>query len=115
MYSAEVLSQLRSLNWLTEEFRRVPAESPEGRHLRGQLEAVRARLPTAILGHHDRLSAGGRPSAARVAAGACGACGTALPPQLLAELAPAGRFGVCPGCGVFLWSDVQAAPKPAHR
>ncbi len=115
MYSAEVLSQLRSLNWLTEEFRRVPADSAEGWHLRTQMRAVRARLPNAILTHHDRLAAEGRVSAAQVGDGNCGGCGLKLPKTLRAELAPAGCFGICPHCGVFLWSAESSAARPAHR
>jgi len=111
MFSAEVLSQLRSLNWLAQEIRRVPAGSVEHAHLRSQLEAVRARLPHAILAHHDQFAARGRPSAAQVDGRACGACREALPAALLAELAEPGRFGVCPHCGVFLWS-ADSAPAP---
>ena len=110
MYSAEVLSQLRSLNWLTQEFHRVPADSPEGLHIQSQMEAVRARLPNSILGYHDRLAAEGRVSAAEVSHENCGACHLRLPRSLLAELVLPGRFGVCPNCGVFLWSGETPLP-----
>jgi len=110
MYSAEVLSQLRSLNWLTQEFRRVPADSPEGAHIKSQMEAVRARLPNSILSYHDRLAAGGRVSAAEVSRENCGACHLRLPRSLLAELVLPGHFSVCPNCGVFLWSGESSLP-----
>jgi predicted nucleic acid-binding Zn-ribbon protein len=103
MFSAEVLSQLRSLNWLAQEISRVPAGSVERAHLLGQIEAVRARLPNALLAHHDQLAARGRPSTVPIQAGACGTCGEPLATEVLAELAAPGRFGVCPHCGVFLW------------
>lgn len=117
MFAAEVLSQLRTLNWLAGEVRRVPPESREGVLLREQIEAVRARLPHAILVHHDRLSEGGGVSAAAVAGDHCGACRGNLPEGLMLDLQQPGHFGVCPHCGVFLWLGEQAgegvAPLPA--
>lgn len=110
MYSAEVLSQLRSLNWLTQEIRRVPTGSREGALLQSQMEAVRTRLPNSILDYHDRLAKGGRPSAAQVVGGACGGCHAKLPRNSLEELALPGRFGVCPKCGLFLWAGESPAP-----
>ncbi len=111
MYSAEVLSQLRSLNWLAQEFRRLPADSREGGKIRKQMESLRDRLPTAILTYHDRLAARGLPSAAEVHAGSCAACHIRLPRGLAGELVVPGRFAVCPNCGVFLWS-AEVAPTP---
>jgi len=118
MYSAEVLSQLRSLNHLSLEMRRVPSASPETVLLQKQIDALRARLPNSILGYHDRLSARGKASAAKVSGESCGACHLKLPRGLFCELSVPGRFGVCPNCGVFLWVETVVAepaadPEPA--
>lgn len=117
MYSAEVLSQLRSLNWLTQEIRRVPAGSGEGTLLRSQMDAVRTRLPESILDHHDRLAAEGKLTAAEISGDKCSACETTLPPELLGSLTQPGRFGVCPQCSVFLWvaSAFDRPPETAAR
>lgn len=118
MYSAEVLSQLRSLNWLAQEVRRVPSGSLEGLHLQDQIAAVRARLPNSILSYHDRLATRGLPSVASVNGTSCRGCHLKLPSSILGDLALAGRFSVCPNCGVFLWSGDEAkAPEklPARR
>ena len=121
MYSAEVLSQLRTLNWLAQEFRRLPSGSRERAKIRSQMESVRERLPTSILTYHDRLAARGQPSAAEVHNGNCGACHIRLPRGVAGELIIPGRFAVCPSCGVFLWSaDANAEPDqsvvpPASR
>jgi predicted nucleic acid-binding Zn-ribbon protein len=118
MFSAEVLSQLRSLNWLTQEIRRVPVGSREAALLQTQMEAVRARLPDSILEYHDRMSAGGKPSAVQVQDEACGGCGGSVPEALRLALALPGRFGVCPHCGVFLWAaefDGSAMQPDATR
>jgi predicted nucleic acid-binding Zn-ribbon protein len=103
MFAAEVLSQLRTLNWLAQEIQRVPADTREGGLLREQIEAVRARLPHAILAYHDRLAARGQSTAAQVEDECCGVCRARLPAALRAELAQPGHFGVCPQCGVFVW------------
>lgn len=110
MFSAEVLSQLRSLNWLAQEVRRLPAGSLEGVRLQEQIATVRARLPNSILGYHDQFAARGKPSIAPVDGRHCSACHGALPAALLAELAGPRRFGVCPHCGVFLWSADHTDP-----
>jgi predicted nucleic acid-binding Zn-ribbon protein len=109
MYSAEVLSQLRSLNWLALEIRRVPSGSRESALLHSQLDAVRARLPNSILDHHDRLTKGGKLSAAEVIGDTCAGCHSKLPQALLDELALPGRFGICPKCGLFLWEGESHA------
>lgn len=109
MYSAEVLSQLRSLNHHSEEMRRVPGASPEALLLQKQIDALRARLPHSILTYHDRLAARGKASAAKVRGESCSACHLKLPRGLFCELSVPGRFGVCPNCGVFLWVETAVA------
>lgn len=118
MYSAEVLSQLRSLNHLNEEIRSLPQPSPEATLLQKQIEGLRARLPNSILGYHDRLAARGRASVAKVTGESCSACHLKLPRGLFCELAVPGRFGVCTNCGVFLWTGEKPAepdPAPIHK
>lgn len=115
MYSAEVMSQLRSLNWLAREIQRVPPGCSEGALIRAQIEAVRERLPEAILEHHDRLARLGKPSAAEVVNGTCGECHGQLPDVLLGELSRVGHFGMCPNCGVFLWNGNPVASDSAAK
>lgn len=110
MYSAEVLSQLRSLNHLSWERRRVPAGSAEAILLQEQIGALRARLPGAILDYHDHWEVQSQSSTAGVVGDGCGACHRSLPRELLEELAVPGHFGVCPHCGVFVWRDTDPQP-----
>jgi ferredoxin len=118
MYSAEVLSQLRSLNYLGSEIRSLPPESPGATLLRKQMEDLRARLPNSILSYHDRLAARGQASVAKVSGESCSACHLKLPRGLFCELAIPGRFGVCTNCGVFLWAGeqpVEPVPAPVQK
>ena len=115
MYSAEVLSQLRSLNWLAREIQRVPPGCGEIALLQIQIEAVRARLPDAILEHHDRMARLGKSSTAEVINGTCGECHAPLPSSLVEELSRPGHFGVCPSCGLFLWTGQSVASVAADE
>ena len=108
MYSAEVLSQLRTLNWLTQEQRHLPLGSAQAVLLSEQEAAIRQRLPHSILTYHNQLAKSGKSSVAAVAGSLCGACYSVLPRGLLSELEAPGRFRVCPKCGVFIWQDLPA-------
>jgi hypothetical protein len=116
MYSAEVLSQLRTLNWLLEETRRLPPASTERAQIDAQLSAVRARLPLSILHYHDNRAAQNLPSIANLRDARCGHCQATLPPATVAEVSKPGNFAVCPACGIFLWSGEAADPNtPAPK
>jgi len=112
MYSAEVLSQLRTLSWLMGEAQRLPAGNPQRSILDAQIEAVRGRLPLSILRYHDERVQKNLPSVSDLKGSACGTCLQELPPETIVDLAHPGRFGVCPKCGVFIWSgNAVAAAK----
>lgn len=111
MFAAEVLSQLRTLDWLVQEVERVPADTREGLLLREQIESVRARLPHAILAYHDQRAAQGERSTAEVDGVVCGACCARLPAGLLEDILQPGHFGVCPQCGVFVWHGGKPEAK----
>ena len=113
MYSAEVLSQLRTLNWLLGEVRRLPAGNPQRSVLEGQIEAVRERLPLSILRYHDARAKQKLPSVSNLSGSNCSNCHLKLPAGTVAELGRAGSFGVCPNCGVFVWSGDLAAAESA--
>jgi predicted nucleic acid-binding Zn-ribbon protein len=112
MYSAEVLSQLRTLSWLLGEVQRLPAGNPQRLILTAQIEAVRGRLPLSILRYHDERVQKNLPSVSDLRGPACGNCQQELPPDTISELAIPGRFGVCPKCGVFIWSGNAVATSP---
>lgn len=122
MYSADVLSQLRTLSWLGREAARLPAESPERSLLDKQITALRERLPLSILRYHDDRAKKNLPSVANVSGTSCSNCHLKLPSGTINELAQPGRFGICPNCGVFLWSgesdrgaSASPLPKPVAR
>jgi predicted nucleic acid-binding Zn-ribbon protein len=123
MHSAEVLSQLRALNWLNKESRSLSKRSPQRRLLESQAKAMHYQLPTAISKHHDRIASRGKSSLVAAAGSSCGACQMKLPPRIIDELKVSGRFAVCPSCEVLVCSaeDMEAelnsllAVKKGHR
>lgn len=71
-----------------------------------QIDALRAQLPTAILGHHDRRIATGQKSLAVVRKGICGGCHLKLPRGHQSTLSVNNDLDVCDNCGIFLdWSE----------
>jgi len=104
MDSAEVLSQLRALNWLNKEARSLPSGSAQRRLLESQANAMHNRLPRAIAEQHDRMAQSGRKSLVAATGSYCGACGTELPPHINDELKVSGRFAVCPTCEILVCS-----------
>lgn len=103
MINRELLEQLRALNAADAELRHHGLTDERRDACEHQIQALRSRLPTALLGHHDRMAKQGRESVAAVVGSSCGACHLKLPVGQLAELNQPGRIGVCPHCGVFLF------------
>lgn len=110
MINRELLEHLRALNVVGIELRKPGLEPSRREACLRRADELRARLPIALLSHHDRMTARGRESVAPVSGNSCGACHLKLPVGQLAELHQPGRIGVCPHCGVFLFN---AAAEPA--
>lgn len=76
-----------------------------GKALSKEMTDARALIPTAILGHHDRMRARGKKSVAPVRNGVCGACHLRLPISHAISLNPTHDLEVCDNCGVFLYVE----------
>lgn len=79
-----------------------------GKALAQEMAEARSLIPTAILGHHDRMRARGKRSVAPVRNGVCGACHLRLPISHAISMNPTHDLEVCDNCGVFLY--VEATP-----
>ncbi len=105
-----ILDALRQLNDLE-----VPPLAPWAAALspgERNLCAAQARegIPTAILGHHDRMAARGKRSLAKVQNGVCGACHLRLPTGHRSHQTEFEEMDVCDNCGVFLeWGNSQSS------
>src|SRR5438046_3013675 len=74
-----ILVWLRRLSDLDTVRRRMNPGSPELPAITSDLEAMRERLPTAILKHYDERRSRGKPAVAPVNGGICGGCHICLP------------------------------------
>lgn len=106
----ELLEPLRALNAAEAELRQGGLTAEQRENCERRVSQFRAQLPTALLGHHDRMAQQGRESVAPIMGSSCGACHLKLPVSQLAELHQPGRISVCPHCGVFLFN---ASAEPA--
>lgn len=108
-----ILVWLRRLSDLDTVKRRMEPTSPELPAITSELEAMRERLPTAILKHYDERRSRGKPAVAPVNGGICGGCHISLPSGRLAELRRAdGTLHVCDNCGVIIFLGVENQEEP---
>lgn len=79
-----------------------------------QIEAIRKRMPTALLTHYDLRRSRGKAAVAPARGNVCGGCHLALPSGLAAELRRDGPgLHICSNCGVFLFFvATPAEPVP---
>jgi predicted nucleic acid-binding Zn-ribbon protein len=114
MHSAQVLGQLRSLNWLAQQAAEMKGDVARRLKFEAQANAVRELLPVVILDYHDRMRQRGYPSVAPVVGSKCQICGLELPAASLAELQVPRRFVVCSGCGVLVCSADESEETPTR-
>lgn len=112
MIPRELLDQLRGLNDAVRVLRRAGLDEHQRELGENRVAAFRAKLPTALLTHHDRMARAGHESVAAVVGSSCGSCHLKLPVGLLAELNHPGRIAVCPQCGVFVFKEMAVPVHP---
>ena len=66
---------------------------------------LRAEVPTAILGHFDRMLAQGRSGVAPLRNGICGGCHIRIPRAHTAGIRGSHELDVCDQCGTFIYSE----------
>jgi predicted nucleic acid-binding Zn-ribbon protein len=66
---------------------------------------LRAEVPTAILGHFDRMLAQGRSGVAPLRDGICGGCHIRIPRAHIAGMRASHELDVCDQCGTFIYSE----------
>jgi hypothetical protein len=113
MNVGEYLDDLCSLDRVAFELRRAGLTRVRRQELEKQVAAIRGRLPTALLTHHDRQTRAGNATIAAIHNQTCGGCHLKLPVGMLADISLPGRIAVCPHCGIFVYK-VAKDPEHAH-
>lgn len=101
----DLLQCLRQLDELDTARSALKTEATMLAALSAEIEALRQRLPTAILKHYDQRRASNRPAIAPVKRGVCGDCHTEVTRSGFAHLHEDGALNVCENCGVFIYLD----------
>jgi predicted nucleic acid-binding Zn-ribbon protein len=116
-FSQQVLRDLKELHRL-EGRRQLPeAERSCSSSDTKEIEELRKRIPTSILGHYDRLRLRGKVGVAPVHNDVCGACHLHIPKGVVVHLQGSHEMGVCDNCGAFIYVpqsdavETQISPK----
>lgn len=102
----DLIQCLRQLEELDKARSALSSRSTKLAALTAEIEALRQRLPTAILKHYDQRHARNKPAIAPVKRGICGGCHIAMTRSSAANLhRSGGSIHVCENCGVFIYLD----------
>lgn len=101
-----ILHWLRQLSDVDAARSRLSKKALELAEITLEMEALRSRLPTAILQHYDQRRARGKPCVVPIRNGVCGACHLKLPSGHASDLrGTEGALSVCDNCGAFIFQD----------
>jgi len=111
----QIIPWLRQLAELEGTQRQLKRNSGPNASLAGEIESLRAQLPTSILTHRDAFKARGKLSIAPVTRGVCGACHLAIPRGHVAALRRVtDDLSVCDNCGVFIYLAEEEPPEATN-
>jgi predicted nucleic acid-binding Zn-ribbon protein len=119
-------AQLRELLDLDNSRRSMKPKSNAFAETGQQIDALREKLPTALLSHYDARRSRGKVPIAPVINGVCRACHLSLPSGRVADLSRGDdAVQVCENCGAFIYIErvetssseppTAEAPKPKKR
>ena len=111
-------AMLRELLALDNERRSLKPKSNTLAEATVKIDALRARLPTALLIHYDNRRSRSKLPIAPVANGVCRACHLTLPSGRISELRRnPGVVQLCENCGAFIYLPEEeiAAPEPVSE
>lgn len=100
----QALKELQSIARASKSAKPVATASLSPRQI-----ALRAQVPTAILGHFDRMLAIGRSGVAPLRDGVCGGCHIRIPRAHVAGIRVSHELDVCDQCGTFIYSEEALA------
>lgn len=102
-FTQQVLRDIQELQHLEGPAQTPGEEKPFSKETFSEIQALRKRIPTSILGHYDRLRVRGKQGVAAVRNGVCGACHLQLPRGVVLHMQGAHEMGVCDHCGAFIY------------
>jgi hypothetical protein len=76
-----------------------------------EIQKLRKKIPTSILGHYDRQRLRGKKSFAPVCNKVCGACYLQIPKATVLHMQETREMGVCDNCGAFIYLPEPETPQ----
>jgi predicted nucleic acid-binding Zn-ribbon protein len=80
-----------------------------------QIAKLRAKIPTPILGHYDRLGDRGKKGVAAIRNNVCTGCHMHVPFAVTLTLINGNDIRICDSCGRYLYLDEPAATSEVAR
>lgn len=112
----DIIQSLRQLEELDKVRGTLRPKSSKVASLLTKIEALREKLPTAILKHYDQRHARSMPAIVPVKQGVCGACHLRMNrSNVLGLHRSSGSIGVCENCGVFVYLNESEANAPEFQ
>jgi predicted nucleic acid-binding Zn-ribbon protein len=116
--SQQVLRDIKELHRLEGRVQTPGTERLHDKATFAEIQELRKRIPTSILGHYDRLRLRGKESVAPVRRDVCGACHLQIPRGVVLHLQGSHDMGICDHCSAFIYVpetetvDWQESSKP---
>ncbi|MCE0523826.1 MAG: hypothetical protein LV480_13040 [Methylacidiphilales bacterium] len=102
-FSQQVLHDIRELHRLEGRAQTPGAKRSWSSSTYKEIEELRKRIPTSILGHYDRLRLRGKESVAPVRRDVCGACHLQIPRGVVLHMQGSHEMGICDHCSAFIY------------
>lgn len=108
----DTVRKLMELHTLEDRFEAFENNVEKSTEMEGEIQALRARIPTSILQRHDRFRARGRRSVAELRNGVCTGCHMQAAIGLRSAILHQEQVYACENCGRVLYLAPQPAPQP---
>jgi predicted nucleic acid-binding Zn-ribbon protein len=108
-FSQQILSDLKELQEL-EQSAETPGSKQTGSSAAlKEIEKLRIKIPTSILGHYDRQRLRGKASLAPIHNYTCGGCHLQIPKGNVLRLQASHEMGLCDYCSAFIYQPETEA------
>lgn len=107
----ETIRALQQLHVLEDEITELKPKQDPKPETTALIEALRAKVPPTVLGHHDRMRVRGKRSLAEVRNGVCAGCHTSVAVGTVNILRRGEDIQLCGNCGRYLFISPETAAQ----
>jgi len=114
MDSIQIIQALKELQTIARAAKPVACSATPA-PLSSRQVALRAQVPTSILGHFDRMLAQKKSGIAALRNGVCGACHIRIPRAHVAGIMGTHELDVCDQCSTFIYAEEMLEVAPERK